>query len=112
MIAGRYILLCMTILPLNFVLSVPTLQNVYRDYHTVLEFSKATNRSNTNWGDWGPEQFCPEGTFAKGFRLKVQRWQGGEVSGGYGDDTSLNTIELICAKPTKDGDLFVSLSDR
>ncbi len=33
-----------------------------RDY-----MSEITPSANTHWGDWGEVDFCPEGSFAKGF---------------------------------------------
>ncbi|XP_045182514.2 vitelline membrane outer layer protein 1-like [Mercenaria mercenaria] len=42
------------------------------------------------WGQWGPPQFCAEGTYAVGYAMKIE---GGQ---GRGDDTSLNAISLFC----------------
>jgi hypothetical protein len=44
----------------------------------------------TNWGEWGEEEFCQNGTDITGFRIKVQTDQ------GVLDDTALNAIELHC----------------
>ena len=44
-----------------------------------------------SWGDWGRTDYCPPGTFARGFNLQVEERQ------GDGDDTALNGIELYCA---------------
>ena len=30
-----------------------------------------TASGSNGWGDWGEDQFCPEGTYVNGFRLKV-----------------------------------------
>jgi hypothetical protein len=46
------------------------------------------------WGDWGNADLCPLDSFAYGFRIKVERSQGG------GDDTALNAIELACRTET------------
>ena len=27
-----------------------------------------------NWGTWGPQEFCPEGTFAYAFEIKVRTY--------------------------------------
>ncbi len=50
----------------------------------------------TNWGDWGGADFCPEGSYATGFNLKIESYQKG------GDDTALNAVKLICTN-LKDG---------
>ena len=47
--------------------------------------------SDSSWGDWGMEDFCPEGSFAKGFQLKVE-----SDCGAFCDDTALNGIKLFC----------------
>ncbi|NXK15816.1 VMO1 protein, partial [Herpetotheres cachinnans] len=43
------------------------------------------------WGDWGDIEFCPRGSYAIGFQLKVEA-----PRGFFGDDTGLNGIRLIC----------------
>ena len=43
-----------------------------------------------HWGDWQGMRYCPEDSFATGYRMKVEGNQGG------GDDTALNSIELQC----------------
>jgi len=45
----------------------------------------------TNWGEWGPEEYCNQSHYVTGFRLKVQQNQGIIL-----DDTALNGIELHC----------------
>ena len=45
----------------------------------------------SSWGSWGDPQFCPEGAFATGFKLKVE-----SECGTFCDDTALNGISLIC----------------
>ncbi|CAL4143676.1 unnamed protein product, partial [Meganyctiphanes norvegica] len=44
-----------------------------------------------NWGDWGPEAFCPDEYFATAFEIKVQSYDGAII-----DDTAINAIQLIC----------------
>jgi len=44
------------------------------------------------WGAWGDTEFCPEGTFAYGFRIKVE-------DSTAKDDTALNGITLMCRYP-------------
>lgn len=48
----------------------------------------------TNYGDWGVPEFCPYPHYAIGYNTKIERPQ------GRGDDTSLNTIKLICSNGT------------
>ncbi|XP_063177690.1 vitelline membrane outer layer protein 1 homolog [Chroicocephalus ridibundus] len=43
------------------------------------------------WGDWGDPEFCPKGTYATGFQLKVE-----PRKGFFGDDTGLNGVRLFC----------------
>ncbi|XP_071523173.1 vitelline membrane outer layer protein 1-like [Panulirus ornatus] len=45
-----------------------------------------------NWGEWGPQVYCPLGTFAYAFQLKV------ELEDAI-DDTAMNGIELFCRDP-------------
>jgi len=52
--------------------------------------------SNTNWGNWGPTEFCEVGSFARDFQLKVQNPQGSGIPGH--DDSALNAIKLYCYK--------------
>lgn len=45
----------------------------------------------TSWGTWGGISYCPHGTWARGFDLKVEGDQGSR-----GDDSALNAIKLFC----------------
>lgn len=44
----------------------------------------------TSWGRHGIAEWCPHGTFAQKFGLKIESHQ------GLGDDTALNGIKLYC----------------
>lgn len=46
--------------------------------------------TQTSWGSWGLTEWCPHGTFANEFDLKIESKQGRH------DDTALNTIGLLC----------------
>ncbi|CAG7689985.1 unnamed protein product [Allacma fusca] len=48
----------------------------------------------TNWGEWGPYEQCPPGSFVYGFQLTVESDQG-----FFGDDSALNGINLLCISP-------------
>ncbi len=43
------------------------------------------------WGNWGPVANCPVGTYANGFQLKVEGFQ------GSGDDTGANSLKFRCS---------------
>jgi pimeloyl-ACP methyl ester carboxylesterase len=45
------------------------------------------------WGGWSATRFCPAGTYAVGYDMRVE---GGQ---GSGDDTALNAVRLHCAGP-------------
>lgn len=45
------------------------------------------------WGEWGNPEYCPAGTIASGYIMKIEPKQ------FSGDDTSLNAIRLICSDP-------------
>jgi aqualysin 1 len=46
------------------------------------------------WGTWGNIELCNDGEFAYGLRTRI------ESSQGRGDDTALNTIQLLCRPET------------
>ncbi|CAL8129055.1 unnamed protein product [Orchesella dallaii] len=47
-----------------------------------------------NWGNWGRFQRCPFGSYAQGFQLKTEPYQG-----LFTDDTALNSVKLFCGDP-------------
>ncbi|KAK3867737.1 hypothetical protein Pcinc_026830 [Petrolisthes cinctipes] len=49
------------------------------------------------WGDWGPNQQCPEFTFASAFSLKVENNQ------IMFDSTALNGVSLVCRAGRRHG---------
>ncbi|XP_058272418.1 vitelline membrane outer layer protein 1 homolog isoform X2 [Hemibagrus wyckioides] len=88
------IVLPMLVLCFGQLMSVSNGQIVERTYSGTIQVN-----NGMGWGSWGHRDMCPYGTYATGFRLKV------EESLGFGDDTALNGIALHCTKPmgsTKD----------
>ncbi|KAK3856844.1 hypothetical protein Pcinc_036874 [Petrolisthes cinctipes] len=47
-----------------------------------------------DFGDWGPYEQCPSGTYVHAFQIRVE-----EPLGLLGDDTALNGIRLYCQSP-------------
>merc|ERR1711971_593670 len=57
-------------------------------YHALL------SRDNDGpWGSWLGAEFCPEGQYARGFRIRS------EWPVGNGDDTAANAVKLYCSSP-------------
>lgn len=52
----------------------------------------STNNEN-GWGDWGFTEYCPAGSYVRGYQFRMEGSQGG------GDDTAGNAIRLICSDP-------------
>merc|ERR1712012_535489 len=73
------------ILKLTLHVALLCLASATRQYDAVIE-----PRAESHYGTWGDEEFCPEGSWAGGFRLMVEENQ------GVGDDTALNAVELDC----------------
>lgn len=63
-----------------------------------------TSRIN-RYGSWGKWETCPDGTYVKGFRLKVE-----EKQGDLEDDTAMNGVRLYCAAIDKPLNLSVRVS--
>merc|ERR1712080_486973 len=74
---------------LLLLLSVTTSSgSILRDRHYLAELNP---EAGSNWGDWGRHEFCPEGSWASGFQLKVEK-----DCGAMCDDTALNGVRLFC----------------
>lgn len=72
----------------------------YRHFYTFFYLSFSKNeiinvKKVTNWGEWSHFETCKPTSYVIGFRQKV------EEPIGNGDDTALNTIELICSDQAK-----------
>ncbi|XP_061446232.1 vitelline membrane outer layer protein 1 homolog [Rhineura floridana] len=75
-------------------LVVLLLAGVMAEPKGVLEHEAVIGVSNGGtWGSWGWQEMCPEDTYATGFSLKVESYQG-EMK----DDTALNGIRLFCTR--------------
>jgi hypothetical protein len=48
-----------------------------------------------HWGSWRHAPACPAGTWAKGFSLRRETYQGPEIINN--DDSALNSVKLICS---------------
>jgi pimeloyl-ACP methyl ester carboxylesterase len=57
------------------------------------DFVRSVSVSEGIWGSWSATRYCPAGTFAVGYDMRVE---GGQ---GSGDDTALNAVRLHCAGP-------------
>jgi pimeloyl-ACP methyl ester carboxylesterase len=51
---------------------------------------KNINLNQGLWGDWQTTRYCQSGSYAVGYRMRVEQGQ------GSGDDTALNAVELEC----------------
>ncbi|XP_045187604.1 vitelline membrane outer layer protein 1-like [Mercenaria mercenaria] len=62
-----------------------------------------TVNNGGKWGDWGSAVFCPPGSYAAGYDMKIEPYQGGWV-----DDTAMNGIKLYCE--TSEGHLTTTIT--
>jgi hypothetical protein len=60
--------------------------NAYRS-----DFATTATVYAGNWGSWSAYKYCPAGSYAIGYKMRVEGRQ------GSGDDTGLNAVELTCA---------------
>ncbi|HWO21070.1 MAG TPA: M57 family metalloprotease [Kofleriaceae bacterium] len=58
-----------------------------------------------SWGDWRNRAYCSEGSWAVGYRMRVESNQSG------GDDTALNSVQLLCKNPSTGATEWVSSYD-
>lgn len=58
------------------------------------------------WGKWRESKYCPDGTWAHGFAIRVESDQG---SGA--DDSALNSVRLVCADTFRATNTTVSSHD-
>ncbi|XP_075433777.1 vitelline membrane outer layer protein 1-like [Ascaphus truei] len=56
-------------------------------------------------GEWGPVEMCPDGSHARGFSLKVEKFQ------LFGDDTSLSGIQLHCVSSNNNGEYSIQSTE-
>ncbi|MBV6622418.1 MAG: hypothetical protein KI793_05590 [Rivularia sp. (in: Bacteria)] len=54
---------------------------------------RVTSGIGGSWGSWSRPVYCPSGSYAAGYTMRV------EPSIGRGDDTALNAIALYCRYP-------------
>ncbi|XP_037780989.1 vitelline membrane outer layer protein 1 homolog [Penaeus monodon] len=47
-----------------------------------------------DWGVWGEAEFCPEGSFAHAFEVKLEIYSAT-------DDTAVNAVKLYCSTPAE-----------
>ena len=80
---------------------------------------RVTSRSDQNgiivpgqgsWGAWYQAVYCRPGTYAVGYRMRVEVSQGNGVSNGD-DDTALNAVQLICKDPGSEAAWLISSHD-
>ncbi|MCX4244783.1 M57 family metalloprotease [Paraliomyxa miuraensis] len=63
-----------------------------------------------NWGTWHPTVYCKPGTYAVGYRMRVESYQGGGLWFGN-DDTALNSVQLLCKDPATGKTSLISSHD-
>jgi len=68
---------------------------------------KIESKRVTNWGTWGPWVFCPNNTYAAGFRLKL--YPDAEPTEAWiVDNRGMTGLGLYCVEPGKHFDTFTA----
>jgi pimeloyl-ACP methyl ester carboxylesterase len=66
------------------------------------DYVKSVALNQGLWGSWQTTRYCPAGSRAVGYRMRVEQGQ------GDGDDTALNAVELRCMDDA--GELYTASS--
>lgn len=83
--------LLLSIIGLQVSIVVSELRSWIRIVETINKIEMTVDNGG-EWGSWGQPDFCPGGSYARGFSLKVEE--------PYSlDETSVNGIRLYCVRP-------------
>ncbi|WP_437314543.1 hypothetical protein [Sorangium sp. So ce385] len=69
------------------------------------DYQYTVTPSEGHWGDWRQNIYCAPGMWAIGYKLRVE---GGQ---GRGDDTALNSVQLLCQSATGSTSEWISSYD-